>query len=354
MNHLDPLRVESTLIILVDDEGEDSALVQVARSRNFKAMDFYTGGRFNPLGIVRLSKWVRRHDIDILHAHGYKSDIYSLLATRHSDAKVISTPHGWSKETRDRKLMFYESLDRFCFRYLDRVCPLSPDLWEDINRRCAVGARNVYIPNGVDLDDVDRVVAAPHSIDGSVTVGYSGQLIERKNIHVLLEAFRDASCRREELRLMIVGEGPLQNTLLATAEKMGIGGRTTFTGFRDDAMAVMKTFDLFVLPSLLEGIPRCVMESMALGIPVLVSDIPGNRELVEHGRTGLLFPANDARALADAIVWCLDHPSEVQGMRTQARRRIETNFSAKRMAEDYMAVYLDVLGRRPKRRVVAP
>jgi glycosyltransferase involved in cell wall biosynthesis len=217
-------------------------------------------------------------------------------------------------------------------------------LWEDLNKCGVIAVRNTYIANGVDLEEADRVVARDEKPGGTAIVGYVGQLIERKNIPVLLEAFRIAIRKKGNLQLLIVGDGPLRQDLRAASEAMGIADRVRFSGYCDDALALMKMFDVFVLPSQLEGIPRCVMEAMALGVPVVASDIPGNRELVEHLRTGILFPANAPGKLSEAILFVLDGTDEVQEMCRRARQRIEDKFSAKRMAAEYSFLYRKLSG----------
>jgi len=343
MRSMGDRRTDCTVVNLVDEPGGPSAVVQAARNRNLNAIDFHTGGRFNPSGILRFAGWVRRNGIQVLHAHGYKSDIFSLFAARIAGRRVISTPHGWSKE-KDRKLMFYETLDRWCLRHMDLVCPLSPELREDL-KKCGIPASSVrYIQNGVDLDEVDHVIAKGDKPAGVTVIGYVGQLIERKNIPHLLKAFHSAVQRRENLRLWVVGEGPLREHLHGLCGKMGIADRVRFTGYCEDALGLVKHFDVFVLPSLLEGIPRCLMEAMALGIPVIASDIPGNRDLVEHGQTGTLFPLGAPGGLADAILSVLDTPDESRKMCAQARGKIERLFSATRMAKEYLSQYRELAG----------
>jgi glycosyltransferase involved in cell wall biosynthesis len=335
---------ECTIVNLVDDARETSAMVLAARARGLEAIDFPTGGRFNPLGVVRFAGWVRKNGIHLLHSHGYKSDVFSLLAGRLAFRKVLSTPHGWSKEEGDRKLKLYEALGRRCLRHMDQVCPLSPELREDL-RKCGIREEgNRYIRNGVDLEEVDRVVAGSDKADGTRVIGYVGQLIERKNLPLLLSAFRKAGEHREDLELWILGEGPLRGRLAEICTELGIGDRVRFLGYREDGLTLVKQFDVFVLPSLLEGIPRCLMEAMALGIPVVASEIPGSTELVEHGRTGLLFPSDDPGRLADAMLRVLERPEDAREMCVRARTRIERDFSAARMAREYLSVYRCLAG----------
>jgi glycosyltransferase involved in cell wall biosynthesis len=113
----------------------------------------------------------------------------------------------------------------------------------------------------------------------------------------------------------------------------------TFAGYRPDAVAHMKSFDLLVLPSWEEGIPRCLMEAMAARVPVVASDIPGNRELVQHGVTGLLVDPGRPRDLRRAILDTIESPERAKDMADRARITIERRFSARRMAAEYTSLY---------------
>jgi glycosyltransferase involved in cell wall biosynthesis len=318
--------------------------VQAARSRNLKAIDFPTWGRFKPLGNLLFTAWIRRNRFDNLHAHGYKSDIYGLFAARFTGGKAVSTPHGWSRMEKGWKIKLYESLDRWCLRFMDRACPLSTGLWEDLGRCGVKKTRNVYIRNGVDLDEVDAIRPQDGKPNGTVVIGYVGRLVEGKNIPDLFRAFRSVMAGRKNVRLSIVGEGPMKPELRKIASEMAMEDSVLFAGYRADALSLLKTFDVLALPSRSEGIPRSVMEAMAAGIPVVASDIPGNRELVEHRRTGLLFPADDAEGLANSIRYLLDHPAEAREMVMRARERMERHFSNSRMAEDYLSLYRELSG----------
>ena len=180
--------VQSTLINLVDAPGQTSEVVRAATERGLSAIDFYTGGRFNPASISRLASFVKAHGYHILHSHGYKADFLAFFAAKRTGAKVISTPHGWSKEP-DRRLALYEALDRFLLRFVDHVCPLSPDLHDGL-RRSGVPPRKLrMLLNAVDIAEVDSVVPSAARRAGETIVGYVGQLIRRKNVECLISAF---------------------------------------------------------------------------------------------------------------------------------------------------------------------
>jgi glycosyltransferase involved in cell wall biosynthesis len=111
-------------------------------------------------------------------------------------------------------------------------------------------------------------------------------------------------------------------------------------------MAFLKGFDVFVMPSRSEGIPRCLMEAMAAGIPIVASDIPGCRNLVDGSTTGLLFPVGDERALRDRVVELRESPEKRAAIVDVARRFIETKFSCVRMANEYESLYENLILKR--------
>jgi len=111
--------------------------------------------------------------------------------------------------------------------------------------------------------------------------------------------------------------------------------RVEITGYHADAIAIIKTFDLFVRPSLEEGVPRCLMEAIAARVPVIASDIPGNRERVEHAVTGLLLPPEQPTKLADAVPATIAQPDRAKAMARRARTMIENRYSAAILAAEY-------------------
>ena len=340
MRAMDNSKVRSTLVNLSDFQNKPSAVVAAAKKYGLYALDFYTGGTFNPLSIMRFSRWLKTNQIDIVHGHGYKSDLIGLFAAKLSGCKMISTPHGWSRGE-DKKLQFYESLDRFLFRFMDYVCPLSEDLLESI-RHCTHIGKVKLILNGVDLDEIKDQNPSELECNTAFRIGYIGQLIERKNLQTLIKSLEILFKNGIQSTITIVGDGPEREKLEKLTGELGIQNSVNFLGYRTDAISILKTFDVFVLPSLLEGIPRCVMEAMAAEVSVIASDIPGNRDIVKEKETGLLFCPTDERLLSDALLFLINNREVKTMMARNAHVLINTEFSNHRMASEYALVYSSV------------
>ena len=184
---------------------------------------------------------------------------------------------------------------------------------------------------------------------GDFVVGTVGRLAAVKNQQLLIEAFALLHARdpafAARARLLIAGDGPDAAMLAALAHRRGIDGRTWFAGERADVPALLRRLDLFVLPSLAEGISNSILEAMASGRPVLATDVGGNAELVVPGTTGVLVPAPDARAMADAIGAYFHDPGRLAAHSAAARARAVTDFSLERMTGNYHRTYATLLQR---------
>ena len=144
----------------------------------------------------------------------------------------------------------------------------------------------------------------------------------------------------------MVGAGPERERLEALAGRLDIRERVHFLGWRADALSIVAACDLFVMPSLWEGMPNAVIEAMALGRCVVASAVEGTTELIEAGRSGLLVPPGRVKRLADAISVALTNPERRKRMGSAARRRVARHFPIERTVADYQALYDELLAAR--------
>ena len=184
IKHLDTDKIESSVASIKDDSRLEVPLCIEAEKLGFHSHIIESLGKVSFSAVKQLREIIRRHRIDILHTHGYKMDMVGLLATKGTPCKVVSTPHGWSKEP-DFKLRCYEALDRCIFPFFDAVVPLSDDMLRPLSRLPGMKGRLNLINNAVDVSEVDNedVVAeeiASWKKEGDVVIGYVGRLISDK------------------------------------------------------------------------------------------------------------------------------------------------------------------------------
>src|SRR5579883_378744 len=207
-------------------------------------------------------------------------------------------------------------------------------MYEELRRGRRMRGRLHLVPNGVDLMEVDASTRACDFLEsrraaGYVIVGYVGRLDRGKRLDTLIRAFRGLPFERKYL--CVVGEGPERECLERLAAEHLRPDQVGFLGFGQDRISVLRSFDLFVLCSEREGLPRCLMEAMAAGVPVLASDIPGCRAIVENDVTGLLFPTGDAAALERRMATILADAERRKALAARGMEYVRANFSAETM-----------------------
>ena len=175
----------------------------------------------------------------------------------------------------------------------------------------------------------------------ALVIGTVGSLIKRKRVELLLEA---ASMLKGIVRkCVIVGEGPLMEALRKAASSLGIEDTAVFTGFADDALSYIDAMDIFILPSLKEGLPRVVLEAMLMGKPVVAFNVTGPSELIVDGESGVILKEESAEAIATAVVKLLAQKGLIRSMGEAGRRRVVENFSIDRYVKGVERVFEEVL-----------
>jgi glycosyltransferase involved in cell wall biosynthesis len=345
MRNLDLSSFDVTVSVIQDSNNGQTGLLESASRLGFRSEVIRINGAFDPRAISKLAKLIRSLRIDILHTHGYKTDILGYLATRLAPALLICTPHGWSTHM-DFKLRAYIYLGKKVLRRADGVVPLSTGLFNDIRALGVPAARNRLVRNSVDLLEVQE--ARPHTrkslgLEGEFVIGYIGELIGRKQLDTLLRAFERIQRENSNCTLMIIGNGDQESKLKGLADSLGVSPKVRFLGFREDRLSYLKLFDVFVLPSELEGIPRCLMEAMAARVNVVASAIPGTMDLIKEGITGLMFPVGNDRQLREKLLLLKLNPLLAESLREQAREHVASHYSAERMADEYSQLFRELL-----------
>lgn len=309
-NNLDREQFVCELAVTVEGQGQDLTLAELYPTDTDQDVHYLPmRGRFDVRVIGKLCDIIRERNIDVIHTHGYKSDILGLAAARRSGVPCVSTPHGFPGKV-GLKLEAFIRIGTHLLRYFDRVVPLSEELSRDMEKAGVPESRTLFIRNGVDLTEIDAMMRNVSIPDPEkVIVGFIGQIIPRKGVGDLLEVFDSLHRNSSSIELQLVGDGTQRLELEALASNLSSAGAIRFMGFRNDRLELLSRFKLFVMTSSLEGIPRCMMEAMAVGVPVVAYDIPGVDQLVEHRKTGLLAPYGDKKALAACCQELLDDPA---------------------------------------------
>jgi glycosyltransferase involved in cell wall biosynthesis len=350
--NLDSAKVNCQLAVTLETGNQNIEVYNRFCAMGLEAHKLEMRGRFDPRGIMKLCRLIRQNNIHIIHTHGYKSDIFGFIAARITGIKAVSTPHGF-ENSKDFKLKFFIYIGCLALRYFDRIAPLSEELEFDMHRIGVASRRIRLIMNGVDLDEIEserKKNSHPiYSDPGEKRIGYVGQMIYRKNLCDLIKTFDLLYREHKNIRLILIGDGSMKSELEDMAKTLPSSSRIEFLGYRADRLKIMKELNLFCMTSSLEGIPRCMMEAMALGIPVAAYNIPGVDKLIIHEKTGLMAEFGQPELLKECWKRLLSDNKFSAKIALTGRNHVTENFSAKRMAEEYSLLYRDMIIRRKQR-----
>ena len=340
--HFDDKRIRSDLAITLEGEQEVPEIEAYFKKQCGETFNLPMKNKFDYSVVEKLAELIKSRDIDIIHTHGYKSDIIGTLAARKAGIKIVITPHGFSTNI-DFKLKMFIWLGCQFFRFADRVVPLSPQLMDDMKGFGVKENKLSYVQNGVDLSEVELQRAHDDKLQvfdkEEKRIGFIGQMIGRKNIKHILDIFDQLQEKHGNLRLFFLGDGDSRNELEEYAKSLSSYSHIEFLGFRNDRMVWLESFDLFVMTSVLEGIPRCLMETLAMGVPVAAYDISGVDQLIKHEKTGLLAPLNDKETLSTYWEKILFDDQLAKTLSKNGRDYVNEYYSAQRMATEYAEIF---------------
>jgi glycosyltransferase involved in cell wall biosynthesis len=323
------------------------------------------GGRHLPSSIIwgwRICAWVRRHreQVSVIHAHQAKLNAFwSIVAATSAKRPPVVVKIGLDGPNSDlrslqRKRYLYGRVAAWVVkRRTARFVAISSDIERDLIAEGVPGYRVTRIPNGVERPQHRMVDAAERrqaraklelapSATCFVTVG---RIVAQKNLHLLLKVFADAARKRDDLRLVIVGEGELRSSLEVEAAQLGVSDVVLFPGWQADVDVYIKAADAFVLPSLAEGMSNALLESMSLGVLPIASAVSGTNDIIRHGVNGFLFDLSNPAGLADAMAEFLRlTEDERHRCSSAAFDTIATEYDIDRVATIYENLYADLTG----------
>ncbi|MFZ5801210.1 MAG: GT4 family glycosyltransferase PelF [Candidatus Omnitrophota bacterium] len=304
-------------------------------------------GKFCLPTLAALYQLIQREKFAIIHTYLATADYYGRLAAILAGrAKIISSVRGEDRWKKKQHIW----ADRILHRFTDRIVVNAGRLRGIIEKRdWAPSDKIVKIYNGIDLTQTPRhqdtktpVKPSLGIMDGELVVGAVGRLGPEKDYPTFLKAAARITKEIPNVKFIIVGDGPLSQELRLRAMSYDLSAKIIFTGLRDDTLDIMRTFDALVLTSLYEGCPNVVMEAMALGRPVVATDVGGCAELISDGETGYIAKVGDHRDIAAKVITLLKDKTLRERMGEAGRKRIATYFSVQLMVEKIENLYANL------------
>jgi len=289
--------------------------------------------------VPELRRLIRTGDYDIVHFHTKRAHALSLWLPR-----VQSRP----RYVVTRRMDYPESNNWYthCLynRRVDGVVAISQSIADLLLGAGVARGKIRLIASGIDPQRFTPVKPPEQRADGKIVIGSIGVLEERKGHSVLLEAAATLKRQGMKLRIRIAGDGSLRQSLEQDAVRLGLQDDVQFSGFVSDTPAFLADVDVFVVPSLFEGLGVAALEAMAAGKAVIATRVGGLAWSVVDGMTGMLVPPRDPEALAGAIAKFAEQPKLAAAMGQRGRARVLEHFTLEQMALKNEAYYYDLLG----------
>ena len=365
LNQLLALKSAGFDVVGISSPGPHVAAIQAAGIRH---IPIRISRKLTPVAdfvsLARLYAVMRRERFDVVHTHTPKAGLLGQLAARLAGIPiVVNTIHGFYFHERMGRLarQFYIFLEKVAARCSDLILSQNAEDLETAVEKGICPRRKIkLLGNGIDLGRFDPATISEEQVSqhrqalgissDEEVVGFVGRLAARRKGFIdFLAAAARLTSERPRVRFLIVGgtdHGKPDAVEPDAAADYGIAERCLFLGHRSNVELPIfyRMMDVLVLPSLFEGVPRVVMEACAMGVPCVVTDVKGNREVVSQGRNGFLVPFGDVAALSGAIADILTQPELARTMSEECRRIAATRFDERVVFEKVISEYVRLLG----------
>ena len=301
-------------------------------------------GKRHKLGIHayrRLRALLREIAPDILHTWMFTCNLYGRLAARGSSVKTLASEVSADPTKSSVRL----AVDRILAASTSAFYMNSRKVAQFYHERCGIPFEKItVIPNGVEPRVAEPVDLASLSVpNDSYVICCAGRLSQEKGFDRMIRAIALDGMRHRKIFLLIVGEGPLKDFLQSLAERLGVADRVRFLGHRQDLLRIIRAADVFVLPSLYEGMSNVLMEAMVQGKPCIATAVGGVDELIVNGESGIVIPRSDPELIAEAVSYLMESPEESARLGRAGQERMARHFSVQENVRRFEELYLSLV-----------
>jgi glycosyltransferase involved in cell wall biosynthesis len=300
-------------------------------------------------GISRMRKYLLAARPDLVHTHNFLAHTHTAPAARMLGIPVIHTKHGRAVTS----MSWAPALRRYIYALSYAVVVVSKETGEIFARRSGVSDSKIrVVHNGIDLDRYKKISVDRQSLPGLekiskdiVLFGAVSRLDPVKDHTTMLRAFAEVAANHINSYFLIVGDGPERGKIEALIRELSIDDRVIMTGFTDQAPLYVSAMDMYLQPSLEEGLSLTLLEAAASGVPVVVTPVGGNPEVIEGGFSGSFVDVGDWQSLAVTMDDFMKDPVPFRTMARKAGESVETGFSLASMEASYRTLYLEAISR---------
>ena len=315
-------------------------------------------------GAIKIIRYANAVGADIIHSHGYKSNILiGFIPKRARRLPIVTTIHGWTYIGGKPRMRLYEWLDACSLKFIDAVVLVNKAMLSNPRLKKLNQKKVFVVENGIPVSGnsspsyLSNFATSPppcqqtqltqQMLDHTIidfckrgyTIGSIGRLSPEKCFKNLLEAIKIVSSDCTDIRLVIIGEGGEREMLEKMIQQLGLLDRVMMPGYRNEAKRYIPYFKVFALSSLTEGLPITILEAMREGVPILSTRVGGVPEALDQGKAGVLVDTSNINFLAQGIYRLRNDPELGKRVAERAKKIVSQNYSSQRMAMGYLNIY---------------
>jgi len=327
-------------------------MIEYFAESNIEVVDFQARSKFDLKSLSSLYRYLSRNSIDILHTHLFLMHIMGRIAGKCARIPRIVSTHHNLLQSNHKVSRFFEKLTSSLTDVTTVVSRAAQESYFSTSEPFSVkalrsGRKHFTIYNSVNTEDINRAVGNTDirqvrgelGLKDEFVFACVGRLHPSKGHKYLIEAVDHLRETHPFIRILIIGDGPLQKGLIEQAQTRGLHEQINFIGYRNDVYRILAASNALVQPSIFEGFGLASAEAMACGLPVISTNLPSIAEVVQHEKTGILVPLGDSQALSKAMATFVDNPVLAATHGANGKQRVEKMFSSQVIVQQYEDLY---------------
>lgn len=335
---------------IVAHPHQESDLYNAALAAGIEALKIPIANKHVFWHLPRAAIQLRQYNIHLIHAHGYKPAVFGFILHLLLGIQVLSTCHLWFEASKAPfKTRALISLEKFFYRWYPKIVGVSDPILAVLKANKIPENKLVLIRNGVDLpkpqppEELQKLRQELHLAPSDFCIINSARLNRQKDQRTLIAASKILIDRGLPLKVLIVGQGPLESELKEQIATAGLQQSIHMLGFRSDIPALLALADAFVLPSLDEGMPMSLLEAAAASKPIISTLVGDIGKFITHEKTGLAVPIGDPNHLANSLEQLQQQPALAKKLAENAHQLMLEHYSSYAMCQQYIPIYRELL-----------
>lgn len=345
LKNIPEANINLSLICFRRKDGRSQRLIDTAQNIGIDVIPIDVHGRFDLKALHLMRSILVERQVDIIHTHDFKSDLYGLIATTGTSIKRISTAHGSTRDSL-RKRLYLQFTEKGTYRFFHKIIAVSKELSDYLLSIGVPPIKIETIQNGMDFSLIETVPVSDEvplpDLSDRIVFSIVGRLYPDKGHRYFLEAFNRVHRNFPNTAALIVGDGPERMEILNHIKKLGLGECVHYCGVRMNMAEVYEKSDCIVIPSLTEGLPYVLLEAMSKHVPVIATPVGDIPLLIEQGKTGYIAQPGDDDDLEQKMLLYLQNSSLNTKLASQAYQIVTHRYSAVKMAKKTELLYLQL------------